>query len=112
VVFGLGLRSPSTSIGSVTKWQGSLRRSAGPFNNVVGLEPGSHDFQSIIRRWTLKPQTAAGNGAVVARHPDAVARSEEIAARCAFNLDELQHQYPEEACIPGLTSLSLSGTQT
>jgi error-prone DNA polymerase len=37
------------------------------------------------------------------RHPDAVARSEEIAARCKFSLDELQYQYPEEACIPGLT---------
>jgi len=31
-----------------------------------------------------------------ARHPEAVTRSVEIAARCRFSLDELQHEYPEE----------------
>jgi DNA polymerase III alpha subunit len=38
-----------------------------------------------------------------ARHQEAVPRSEEIAARCTFTLDELQYQYLKEACIPGLT---------
>ncbi len=32
-----------------------------------------------------------------AAHPDAVARTEDIAADCAFSLDELRYQYPEEA---------------
>jgi len=36
-------------------------------------------------------------------HPEAVARSVEIAERCRFSLDELAYQYPEEATIPGLT---------
>ena len=51
-------------------------------------------------RYLRPPQEMAR---LFARHPDAVARSEEIAARCEFNLDELQYQYPGEACIPGLT---------
>ncbi len=51
-------------------------------------------------RYLKQPQEMAR---LFARHPDAVARSEEIATRCQFNLDELQYQYPEEACIPGLT---------
>lgn len=39
-----------------------------------------------------------------ARHPEAVARTLEIAERCRFGLDELQYQYPEEVVIPGLTA--------
>ncbi len=38
-----------------------------------------------------------------ARYEHAVARSQEIAARCRFSLDELKYQYPEEACLPGRT---------
>ena len=38
-----------------------------------------------------------------ARHPDALARTLEIADRCRFSLDELAYQYPHEACIPGMT---------
>ena len=30
------------------------------------------------------------------RHPDAVARTGEIVARCRFSLDELKYQYPTE----------------
>ena len=39
-----------------------------------------------------------------ARHPDAVARTQEIADRCRFSLDELRYQYPHEVHIPGLTA--------
>ena len=38
-----------------------------------------------------------------ARYPEALARTLEIADRCRFSLDELAYQYPEEACIPGMT---------
>ena len=39
-----------------------------------------------------------------AQHPDAVARTPEIADRCRFSLDELRYQYPHETRIPGLTA--------
>jgi error-prone DNA polymerase len=39
-----------------------------------------------------------------ARHPDAVARTREIADRCGFSLDELSYQYPHEVHIPGLNA--------
>jgi error-prone DNA polymerase len=39
-----------------------------------------------------------------ARHPDAVERTQEIAARCKFSLDELRYQYPHEVHIPGLNA--------
>jgi error-prone DNA polymerase len=38
------------------------------------------------------------------RHPDAVARTREIADRCRFSLDELRYQYPHEVRITGLTA--------
>jgi error-prone DNA polymerase len=38
------------------------------------------------------------------RHQDAVARTQEIADRCRFNLDELSYQYPHEVRIPGMTA--------
>ena len=37
------------------------------------------------------------------RHPEALARTMEIVARCRFSLEELTYQYPEEAIIPGKT---------
>ena len=37
------------------------------------------------------------------RYPEALARTLEIADRCRFSLDELAYQYPEEACIPGMS---------
>jgi error-prone DNA polymerase len=37
------------------------------------------------------------------RYPEALARTQAIAERCRFSLDELAYQYPEEAAIPGLT---------
>jgi error-prone DNA polymerase len=39
-----------------------------------------------------------------ARHPDAIARTQEIADRCRFSLDELRYQYPHEVRITGLTA--------
>ncbi|HYF57282.1 MAG TPA: error-prone DNA polymerase, partial [Salinarimonas sp.] len=36
-----------------------------------------------------------------AGHPDAVARTLEIAERCRFSLDELRYQYPHEVAAPG-----------
>jgi len=35
------------------------------------------------------------------RHPDALARTLEVAGRCAFSLSELRYQYPDEAEAPG-----------
>ncbi len=37
-------------------------------------------------------------------YPEALARSNEIADRCRFSLDELQYQYPHEIRFPGLTT--------
>ena len=37
-----------------------------------------------------------------ARHPDAIARTREIADRCRFTLDELRYQYPHEVHLQGL----------
>ncbi len=39
-----------------------------------------------------------------ARHPEALARTREVAERCTFSLDELTYQYPHEVHIPGLTA--------
>ena len=38
-----------------------------------------------------------------ARHPDAVARTMELAARCTFDLGDLRYQYPDEVEDPALT---------
>jgi len=38
-----------------------------------------------------------------ARHPEALARTTEIAARCTFSLAELRYQYPDESETPGET---------
>ena len=38
--------------------------------------------------------------------PDAVARTVEVADRCAFSLEELRYEYPEELCPPGQTPLA------
>jgi error-prone DNA polymerase len=39
-----------------------------------------------------------------AAYPDALARTQEIADRCRFSLDELRYQYPHEIRFPGLTA--------
>jgi error-prone DNA polymerase len=38
------------------------------------------------------------------RHPEAVARTQEIVERCRFSLSELRYQYPHEVSIPGLSA--------
>ena len=38
-----------------------------------------------------------------ARYPDAIARTEELVARCSFDLGDLQYQYPDEQEEPGLS---------
>jgi error-prone DNA polymerase len=38
------------------------------------------------------------------RHSDAISRTQEIADRCRFSLDELRYQYPHEVRIPGMTA--------
>ena len=40
---------------------------------------------------------------LLARHPDALARSLEIVGRCPFSLSELRYQYPNETDDPSLT---------
>ncbi|MBI1684195.1 error-prone DNA polymerase [Caulobacter hibisci] len=37
------------------------------------------------------------------RYRQALDRTLEIAERCRFSLEELTYQYPEEACVPGMT---------
>ena len=38
-----------------------------------------------------------------ARYPDAIARTEELVARCRFDLSDLRYQYPDEQEEPGLS---------
>ncbi|WP_102958177.1 error-prone DNA polymerase [Mangrovicella endophytica] len=49
----------------------------------------------------LKP--AAEMHRLFSRHPEALARTVEIAERCRFSLSELAYQYPEERQFPDLT---------
>jgi len=37
------------------------------------------------------------------RYPEALARTQALADRCRFSLDELAYQYPEERSMPGMT---------
>ena len=39
---------------------------------------------------------------LLARHPEAIARTGELAGRCAFSLDDLSYQYPSETEDPAL----------
>ena len=49
-------------------------------------------------------QSAEEMARLFARHPDAIARTQDIANRCQFSLDELRYQYPHEVRIQGLTA--------
>ena len=49
----------------------------------------------------LKPPTEMHR--LFARYPEALARTLEIMRRCAFSMDELRYQYPEERDDPSLT---------
>ncbi|MBM3605753.1 MAG: DNA polymerase III subunit alpha [Alphaproteobacteria bacterium] len=48
-------------------------------------------------------KTPAEMARLFPRHPEALARTVEIANRCRFSLDELRYQYPEERADPALT---------
>ena len=50
----------------------------------------------------LKPPAEMAR--LFARHPEAVARTLEIADRCRFSLNELAYQYPDERLFPDLTA--------
>jgi DNA polymerase III alpha subunit len=52
-------------------------------------------------RYLKEPEEMAR---LFATHPDAIARTLEIAARAAFNLDELRYQYPDEVCPTGMSA--------
>lgn len=90
-------------------------------NDVLFHEPGRRILQDVvtaIRHNTtvetlgllrerhadryLKPPAEMHR--LFARHPEALARTLEIADRCRFSLDELAYQYPEERDDPALTS--------
>ncbi|WP_265502009.1 error-prone DNA polymerase [Paracoccus beibuensis] len=90
-------------------------------NDVLFHEPGRRILQDVvtaIRHNTtvdalgfrrerhadryLKPPTEMQR--LFARYPQALARTEEIAARCRFSLDELRYQYPEERDDPAQTA--------
>ena len=49
----------------------------------------------------LKP--AEEMARLFARYPDAIARTQELVARCHFDLGDLQYQYPDEREEPGLS---------
>ena len=49
-------------------------------------------------------QAAAEMARLFARFPDALARTQDIADRCRFSLDELRYQYPHEIHSPGLSA--------
>ena len=59
-----------------------------------------YDREQSADRFLKPPQEMTR---LLAKYPEAVARSCEIAGRCRFSLRELQYQYPDERLIPGLT---------
>jgi error-prone DNA polymerase len=50
-----------------------------------------------------RPLTAGEMATRFAQHPDALARTLEVAARCRFSLSELRYEYPIELCPEGST---------
>ncbi len=56
--------------------------------------------ERFVDRHLRTPDEMAG---LLARHPDAVARSLEIVGRCPFSLSELRYQYPDESGGTGQT---------
>ncbi len=49
---------------------------------------------------------------LLARHPEAIARTTEFVGRCAFSLDDLSYQYPSEIDDPALTPQQTLERQT
>ncbi len=50
-------------------------------------------------------KSAAEMARLFKNHPDAIARTQEIMARCAFSLDHLRYEYPNEPVPPGKTPM-------
>ncbi len=50
-------------------------------------------------------RSPAEMAALFGEHPEAIARTLEVAGRCTFSLDELRFEYPHELCPAGLTPL-------
>jgi error-prone DNA polymerase len=63
-------------------------------------ELGHRRERSVVRHL----QAPEEMNRLFARHPDAIARTQEIADRCRFSLDELRYQYPHEVRFAGLTA--------
>jgi error-prone DNA polymerase len=63
-------------------------------------ELGNRRERSVVRHLQAPNEMVR----LFARHPDAVARTREIADRCRFSLDELCYQYPHEVRAAGLTA--------
>lgn len=51
-------------------------------------------------------KSPAAMASLFREYPSAISRTEEIAGRCSFRLDELKYEYPEELCPRGLTPIS------
>ncbi len=90
-------------------------------NDVLYHAPGRHVLQDVLTciregctidqlGYRREPscmrhlEAPAEMARLFARHPDAVAHTQEIADRCRFSLDELRYQYPQEVRISGLTA--------
>jgi error-prone DNA polymerase len=105
----------------ITDTAASLGVPAVATNDVLYHAPGRHILQDVLTciregctidelgyrrerstvRYLQSPEEMIRQ---FARHPDAVARTQEIVDRCQFSLDELRYQYPHEVHIPGLTA--------
>jgi len=90
-------------------------------NDVLYHAPGRHILQDVLscirerctidelghrREWSAVRHLQSPQEMVrlFTRHQDAIARTQEIADRCRFSLDELCYQYPHEVHITGLTA--------
>ncbi|BBK33445.1 DnaE-like error-prone DNA polymerase [Stella humosa] len=89
-------------------------------NDVLFHEPGRRILQDVVTcirhnctideagfrrerhadRYLKPPEEMAR---LFPRHPEALARTVEIAGRCRFSMDDLAYQYPDEIELPGMT---------
>ncbi|MDT8315423.1 error-prone DNA polymerase [Roseomonas mucosa] len=64
------------------------------------IEEAGYRLERLADRHLRAPGEMAR---LLRRHPEAVARTGEVAARCRFSLSELRYQYPDEVEDPALT---------
>jgi error-prone DNA polymerase len=64
------------------------------------VETAGHLLDGLADRHLRAPEETAH---LLRRHPEALARTAEVAARCRFSLDELRYQYPDEVEDPAPT---------